>query len=54
MIFIHSLTDVAECQIGESTRIWQFVLKGVRVGGVQWCRRGGKPGTHRALRQGWQ
>lgn len=34
MSFIHPLADVAECQIGEGTRIWQFVvvLKGVRIG----------------------
>jgi acetyltransferase-like isoleucine patch superfamily enzyme len=34
MSFIHPLADVAECQIGEGTRIWQFVvvLKGARIG----------------------
>lgn len=34
MIFIHPLSDVADCQIGEGTRIWQFVvvLKGARIG----------------------
>jgi UDP-2-acetamido-3-amino-2,3-dideoxy-glucuronate N-acetyltransferase len=32
--FIHPLADVAECQIGEGTRVWQFVvvLKGARIG----------------------
>jgi UDP-2-acetamido-3-amino-2,3-dideoxy-glucuronate N-acetyltransferase len=32
--FIHPLADVAECQIGDGTRIWQFVvvLKGARIG----------------------
>lgn len=34
MSFIHPLADVAECEIGEGTRIWQFVvvLKGARIG----------------------
>jgi acetyltransferase-like isoleucine patch superfamily enzyme len=34
MSFIHPLADVAECQIGEGTRVWQFVvvLKGARIG----------------------
>lgn len=34
MTFIHPLADVAECQIGEGTRIWQFVvvLKGAIIG----------------------
>jgi UDP-2-acetamido-3-amino-2,3-dideoxy-glucuronate N-acetyltransferase len=34
MSFIHSLADVAECQIGERTRVWQFVvvLKGAKIG----------------------
>lgn len=34
MSFIHPLADVSECQIGEGTRIWQFVvvLKGARIG----------------------
>lgn len=34
MSFIHSLADVAECQIGEGTRVWQFVvvLKGAKIG----------------------
>jgi UDP-2-acetamido-3-amino-2,3-dideoxy-glucuronate N-acetyltransferase len=34
MSFIHSLADVAESQIGEGTRVWQFavVLKGARIG----------------------
>jgi UDP-2-acetamido-3-amino-2,3-dideoxy-glucuronate N-acetyltransferase len=34
MNFIHPLADIAECQIGEGTRIWQFVviLKGARIG----------------------
>lgn len=26
MSFIHPLADIAECQIGEGTRIWQFVV----------------------------
>lgn len=34
MSFIHALADIAECEIGEGTRIWQFVvvLKGARIG----------------------
>jgi acetyltransferase-like isoleucine patch superfamily enzyme len=34
MTFIHPLADVAECQIGEGTLIWQFVvvMKGARIG----------------------
>lgn len=34
MKLIHPLADIAECQIGEGTRIWQFVviLKGARIG----------------------
>jgi UDP-2-acetamido-3-amino-2,3-dideoxy-glucuronate N-acetyltransferase len=34
MSFIHPLADVAESQIGEGTRVWQFVvvLKGARIG----------------------
>lgn len=34
MSFVHSLADVAECQIGKGTRIWQFVvvLKGAKIG----------------------
>lgn len=34
MSFIHPLADVAECHIGEGTRIWQFVvvLKGAQIG----------------------
>jgi UDP-2-acetamido-3-amino-2,3-dideoxy-glucuronate N-acetyltransferase len=34
MSFIHPLADVAECQIGEGTQVWQFVvvLKGARIG----------------------
>ena len=34
MSFIHPLADVAECHIGEGTRVWQFVvvLKGARIG----------------------
>lgn len=34
MIFIHPLADVAECEIGDGTRVWQFVvvLKGARIG----------------------
>jgi UDP-2-acetamido-3-amino-2,3-dideoxy-glucuronate N-acetyltransferase len=34
MSFIHPLADVAECQIGEGTRVWQFVvvLKGAKIG----------------------
>lgn len=31
---IHSLADVADCDIGERTRVWQFVviLRGARIG----------------------
>lgn len=34
MRFIHPLADVADSQIGEGTRVWQFVvvLKGARIG----------------------
>lgn len=34
MTFIHSLADVAEANIGEDTKIWQFVLvlKGATIG----------------------
>ena len=34
MSFIHPLADVADCQMGEGTRVWQFVvvLKGARIG----------------------
>lgn len=34
MKFIHPLSDVAECEIGEKTNIWQFVviLKGAIIG----------------------
>ena len=34
MSFIHPLANVDECQIGERTRIWQFVviLKGAKIG----------------------
>ena len=34
MSFIHPLADVAECQIGKGTKIWQFVviLKGATIG----------------------
>lgn len=34
MSFIHPLSDVAECNIGEGTRIWQYcvVLKGANIG----------------------
>jgi len=34
MSFIHPLADVAECQIGKGTRVWQFVvvLKGAKIG----------------------
>ena len=34
MGFVHPLADVADCAIGERTRIWQFVvvLKGARIG----------------------
>jgi acetyltransferase-like isoleucine patch superfamily enzyme len=34
MSFIHPLADVAECSIGEGTKVWQFVviLKGAQIG----------------------
>ncbi|OYU11102.1 MAG: dTDP-6-deoxy-3,4-keto-hexulose isomerase [Comamonadaceae bacterium PBBC1] len=34
MSFIHPLADVADCQIGAGTRVWQFVvvLKGAKIG----------------------
>lgn len=34
MKFIHPLADISECEIGEGTRIWQFVvvLKGAKIG----------------------
>jgi UDP-2-acetamido-3-amino-2,3-dideoxy-glucuronate N-acetyltransferase len=34
MKYIHPLANVAECQIGEGTTIWQFVvvLKGAKIG----------------------
>lgn len=34
MIFIHPRADVAECSVGEGTKIWQFVvvLDGARIG----------------------
>lgn len=34
MIFIHPLADVAESQIGDGTKVWQFVvvLKGAKIG----------------------
>jgi UDP-2-acetamido-3-amino-2,3-dideoxy-glucuronate N-acetyltransferase len=34
MNFIHPLADVAESQIGQGTRVWQFVviLKGAKIG----------------------
>lgn len=34
MNLIHPLADVAECSIGEGTRVWQFVviLKGAKIG----------------------
>jgi len=34
MSFIHELADVAPCEIGEGTRVWQFVviLKGAKIG----------------------
>lgn len=33
-MFIHSLADVAECSIGEGTKVWQFVviLAGAEIG----------------------
>jgi acetyltransferase-like isoleucine patch superfamily enzyme len=32
--FVHPLSDVAECEIGERTRVWQFVviMRGARIG----------------------
>lgn len=32
--FVHPLADVADCGIGERTRVWQFVvvMKGARIG----------------------
>jgi acetyltransferase-like isoleucine patch superfamily enzyme len=34
MSFIHSLADIANCTIGEGTRVWQFVviLEGAKIG----------------------
>jgi len=34
MSFIHKLADVADCQIGKGTTVWQFVvvLKGAKIG----------------------
>lgn len=34
MSYIHRLADIAECQIGEGTKVWQFVviLKGAIIG----------------------
>ncbi len=34
MSFVHPLADVAECVLGEGTKIWQFViiLKGAEIG----------------------
>ncbi|TXD98093.1 N-acetyltransferase [Psychrobacter frigidicola] len=34
MSFIHELADVAPCEIGEGTRVWQFVviLEGAKIG----------------------
>ncbi|SDO29150.1 acyltransferase [Vreelandella arcis] len=34
MSFIHPLADVADCTIGEGTKVWQFVviLKGAKIG----------------------
>jgi len=34
MSFIHPLANVAECSIGEGTKVWQFVviLKGAKIG----------------------
>ena len=34
MIFIHEKADVAQCSIGEGTRIWQFVviIEGAQIG----------------------
>lgn len=35
MSFVHPLADVAECTIGEGTKVWQFVviLNGAKIGG---------------------
>lgn len=34
MTFIHPTADIAECKIGDNTRVWQFVvvLKGAQIG----------------------
>lgn len=34
MSFIHKLADVAQCLVGEGTKVWQFVviLEGARIG----------------------
>lgn len=34
MSYIHELADIAECDIGEGTRVWQFVviLQGAQIG----------------------
>lgn len=34
MSFVHPLADVAECSIGDGTKVWQFVviLKGAEIG----------------------
>lgn len=34
MNYIHSLADVSPCEIGDGTRVWQFVviLKGAKIG----------------------
>ena len=34
MSYIHPLADVAECEIGQGTKVWQFVvvLKGAKIG----------------------
>ena len=34
MSFIHPLSDVSECKIGQGTKVWQFVviLKGAEIG----------------------
>lgn len=34
MNFVHKLADVASCEIGEGTRVWQFtvILKGAQIG----------------------
>ena len=36
MTFIHQLADVAACEIGEGTKVWQFVviLEGAKIGFV--------------------